>query len=180
MIYIPSENLASSLQATGRLEIILADANGTIKDHRNVKNTVTISGKRYIANRMKETGRVAEMSHMAIGTSVGGAGATDHQLGAESAAANHRVALTTAGGTVATFTVGNASGGNSVTYTATFPANVIATDVAVTEAGIFNYSTLTATGSLTTSQFMLCRTSFAVVNKLIADSLTINWTVTIN
>lgn len=179
MIYIPSQNF-DNLLATGRLEIILADANGNIKEHHDVKNTVTISGKRYIANRMKETGRVAEMSHMAIGTSAAGAGATDHQLGAESASTGHRVALTTAGGTVATFTVGNASGGNSVTYSATFPASGIATDVAVTEAGIFNYGTLTATGSLTTSQFMLCRTSFAVVNKLIADSLTINWTVTIN
>jgi|688.fasta_scaffold1195683_1 hypothetical protein len=176
MIFIPQE----SIPATGRLEIILVDAQGNIKDHRNVKNTVTISGKRYIANRMKETGRAPEMSHMALGTSVAGAGATDHQLGAESSAANHRVALATAGGTVASFVVGNASGGNTITYSANYPANGIATDVAVTEAGIFNYSTLTATGSLTTSQFMLCRTSFAVVNKLIADSLTINWTVTIN
>lgn len=162
MIYIPSDNLL----ATGQLEIIVVDAKGEIKDQRNVKNTVTISGKKYIANRMKETGRVAEMSHMAIGTGTSG---SDDNIQIESTATGHRVALTTAGGTVSN---------NSVTYTATFPANVIVANVAVTEAGIFNYATYAA--SPTVSQFMLCRTTFAVVNKLVADTLTINWTVTIN
>jgi hypothetical protein len=162
MIYIPSDILL----ATGQLEIIVVDAHGAVKDHRNVKNTVTISGKKYIANRMKTTGIVSEMSHMAIGTGTSG---SDDNIQTEPTAAGHRVALTTAGGTVSN---------NSVTYTATFPGSVIATNVAVTEAGIFNYATYTATPSA--SQFMLCRTAFAVVNKLVADTLTINWTVTIN
>lgn len=162
MIYIPSDKLL----ATGQLEIIVVDAQGKVKDQRNVKNTVTISGKKYIANRMKETGRVSEMSHMAIGTGTSG---SDDNIQTEATATGHRVALTTAGGTVSN---------NSVTYSATFAANVIATNVAVTEAGIFNYGTYAA--SPTAVQFMLCRTTFAVVNKLVADTLTINWTVTIN
>lgn len=166
MIYIPSDNLL----ATGQLEIIVTDATGQVKDHRNVKNTVTISGKKYIANRMKNTVGgftiADQMSHMAIGTGTSG---SDDNIQTESTAAGHRVALTTAGGTVSN---------NAVTYSATFPGNGIATNVAVTEAGIFNYGTYTATPSAL--QFMLCRTTFLVVNKLIADTLTINWTVTIN
>lgn len=166
MIYIQPEKLL----ATGQLEIVLSDANGCVKDHRNVKNTVTISGKNYIANRMKSTlgGHTiaGEMSHMAIGTGTSG---SNDNIQTESTAAGHRIALATAGGTVS---------GNAVTYSATFPGNVIATNVAVTEAGIFNYGTYAASPSAL--QFMLCRTTFLVVNKLIADTLTINWTVTIN
>ena len=158
------------LLATGKLEIILLDEVGRVKDHRNVKNTVTISGKKYIASRMKDTvgGHTIapQMSHMAIGTGTTG---TDDNIQTESTATGHRVALTTAGGTVTN---------NTVLYTATFAANVIVADVAVTEAGIFNYATKAT--SPTATQFMLCRTSFAVVNKLVADTLTINWTVTIN
>lgn len=166
MIYIPSDNLL----ATGQLEIIVTDATGQVKDHRNVKNTVTISGKKYIANRMKATSApftiADQMSHMAIGTGTSG---TDDNIQTESTAAGHRVALTVAGGTVSN---------NAVTYSATFPGNGITTNVAVTEAGIFNYGTYSS--SPTALQFMLCRTTFLVVNKLIADTLTINWTVTIN
>lgn len=195
MIYIPSDKLL----ATGQLEIIVTDANGRVKDHRNVKNTVTIVGKQYIANRMKETATghtiAGQMSHMAIGTGVGTGidnlqneirtGATDigtpgpgYAQGISSVGG--RVALQTAGGTVTS---------NSVTYSATFPGatntnppNIIA-NAPVTEAAIFNYPTYTASPIVTGPtplQFMLCRTSFAVVNKLVADTLTINWTVTIN
>lgn len=166
MILINPDNLL----ATGKLEIVLVDANGRVKDHRNVKNTVTISGKKYIASRMKDTVGgftiAPQMSHMAIGTGTAG---TDDNIQTEPTATGHRVALTTAGGTVTN---------NSVLYTATFAAGVISGNVAVTEAGIFNYGTYSATP--TANQFMLCRTTFAVVNKLQADTLTINWTVTIN
>lgn len=155
--------------ATGKLEIILLDDIGRVKDHKNVKNTVTISGKKYIASRMKDTGGgftiAPQMSHMAIGTGTTG---TDDNIQSEATGTGNRVALTTAGGTVTD---------NTVTYTATFNPNVLA-DIAVTEAGIFNYATKSLTP--TASQFMLCRTTFAVVNKLFADTLTINWTVTIN
>lgn len=159
--------------ATGQLEILLVDANGRVKEHKNVKNTVTISGKKYIASRMKDTvgGHTIapQMSHMALGTGTSG---TDDNLQTEATATGNRIALTVAGGTVTD---------NQVLYTATFPSSgptALTTNIAVTEAGIFNYATRATTPAA--NQFMLCRTTFAVVNKLVADTLTINWTVTIN
>lgn len=153
-----------SLIMTGSLDIILVDGNGELKDKRSVKNLILTVGKNYIANRMKETGRTTEMSHMAIGPSTTAAAVGDINLGAAELA---RVALATAGGTVVN---------NVVTYSATYAPGV--GTGAVTEAGIFNYGTYTASPS--GSQYMLCRTVFLVVNKAAADTLTINWNVTVN
>jgi uncharacterized protein (DUF697 family) len=71
-----------------------------------------------------------------------------------------RVALTTAGGSVASAVV---------TYAATFSPGT--GTGAIVEAGIFNDDT---TGDL------LCRTTFAVVNKGADDTMSITWTVTIS
>lgn len=158
-----------SLIMTGSLDIILVDANGELKDKRSVKNLILTVGKNYIANRMKETGRTTEMSHMAIGTSTTAAAVGDNNLGGSGSIASElaRNPLATAGGTVVN---------NVVTYSATFLPTV--GTGAITEAGIFNYGTATASPS--GSQYMLCRTVFLVVNKAAADTLTINWNVTVN
>jgi hypothetical protein len=58
---------------------------------------------------------------------------------------------------------------NIITYTATFPAGT--GTGALTEAGVFNNA-----GAGT----MLCRTTFAVVNKASADSMVITWAITIS
>lgn len=141
------------LKATGRLKIDVFNPDGTLKESREIDNLVVTVGKEFIASRMVGTA-ASVMSHMAVGTDGTAPVAGNTTLGAEAA----RVALTsgTASGAVATFI-------------ATFGAGT--GTGALTEAGIFN------AGSAGT---MLCRTTFAVVNKGASDAMTITWTVTIS
>lgn len=143
------------IKAIGKLDIIVASADGSIKDERHIDNLIVTVGKGFIASRMKDTTQAA-MSHMAIGTGTAAASAGDTTLGTESA----RVALTS---TTVT--------GNQIVYVATFGAGVPAALAAITEAGIFNAGT---------AGTMLNRAVFAAVNKDTTDIITITWTVTVN
>lgn len=120
---------------------------------REVPNLVVTAGKEFVASRMAGVSS-DEMSHMAIGTSSTSPAAADITLGTEAA----RVSLTST-------TVTNAN----VVYVATFAAGT--GTGAIVEAGLFN----AASGG-----DMLCRTTFAVVNKGANDSITITWTVTVS
>lgn len=146
-----------TIKTTGILNILLKDKNGLVKIDKTVNNLVVTVGKNAIASRLAGT-TVAVMSHMAVGSGAASPLAGDTTLGTEIAAS--RTALSVSGGTVTT---------NTVTYATTFGAGV--GTGAITEAGIFN---------ATTSGTMLCRTSFAVVNKDVSDTLTISWAVTIS
>ena len=64
---------------------------------------------------------------------------------------------------------GSSVSGNSITYTATFPAGY--GDGSITEAGIFNASV---------AGTMLCRTVFPVVNKQAGDTIAVTWKVTVS
>lgn len=119
---------------------------------QEIPNLVVTAGKNFIASRM--TGTTTTMSHMSIGSSSAAAAVGDTALGAELG----RVALSSSSTTNAV-----------TTYSATFPSGT--GTGAVVEAGIFN------AGSLGT---MLCRTTFAVVNKGANDTLTITWQITIS
>ena len=141
------------LKATGKLDIILKDSDGNIKQELHVPNLVVTVGKNFIASRMVGTSSPV-MSHMAIGTNATAPVSANTTLGTEVA----RVALSSATATA-----------NTVSYSATFPAGT--GTGAITEAGIFNAAS---------SGTLLCRTTFAVVNKSASDVLTINWNVTIN
>jgi hypothetical protein len=94
------------------------------------------------------------MSHMSVGTTSTTPTLSDTALGSE--VSGSRVALTS---TVVS--------GSNVTYTATFNPGV--GTGALVESGIFNAAS---------SGTMLCRTTFAVINKNAADTLTISWTTT--
>lgn len=137
----------------GALKIVLADAQGNIKDEREVPNLVVTVGKNFIASRMIGT-TDAVMSHMAIGTST-------------TAAAVGQTALVTEVGRVAL--TSNVRTNNAIAYVATFPAGT--GTGAITEAGILNASS---------SGTLLCRTVFSVINKGAADTLGVTWTVTVN
>jgi hypothetical protein len=145
-----------NVKMTGRLQVVLRNPDGSVKESYDIPNVVTTAGKEYIAERMKETGRPNEMSHMAVGegttTAAVGNTALENEL--------TRISLFVAGGTVSD---------NSVVYEATFAAGV--GTGAITEAGIFNAAS---------SGTMLCRTVFPVINKGTSDTLGITWTVTIN
>lgn len=119
---------------------------------REIPNLVVTVGKNFIASRM--TGSTSTMSHMAIGSNNTAAAIADSALGGELG----RVAVSSASTT-----------GAVTTYSATFPAGT--GTGAVVEAGIFNAA---SAGS------MLCRTTFAVVNKGANDTLTITWQITIS
>jgi hypothetical protein len=150
-------NTLESLKVKGRLNIVLRDKDGNVKDEREVDNLVVSSGLAYIISRMVGTSK-AVMSHMGLGsgTTAAAAGQTDlvSVLGSREALDSSTIAGTDNEKVVygASFEPGDATG-------------------AVTEAGIFNAST---------AGDMLCRTVFPVVNKGADDALTVTWTITLS
>jgi hypothetical protein len=144
--------LQDKMNARGRLSIIVKDADGNVKDIREVENLVVDTGLDFIASRMGGASSDV-MSHMAIGTgtTAAAAGNTDVET-----VVGSRVSLTSA-------TVTD----NTIVYVGDFSS----TSGAITEAGVFNAAT---------SGTMLCRTVFSAINLTTADSLTITWTITIS
>lgn len=143
-----------NFKVTGELHIVLRDEFGNIKQEQIVPNLVVTAGKVLIALRLSGGGTAP--SHMGIGSGSTAPGASDTALGTE---------LSTGARPSMTITPST----NTVTYVGVFAPGV--GTGAVTEAAIFNAA---ATGT------MLCRTTFGVVTKAAADTLTINWTVTVN
>jgi hypothetical protein len=146
--------IIDNMKAKGRLSIVLKDADGNIKDQREVDNLVVTAGLGYIASRMKDATATA-MSHMALGSGTTAAAAGDTDL--ESVLGSREALDST--------TVTD----NTVQYISSFEAGD--GTGAVTEAGIFNAST---------AGTMLCRTVFDVVNKGANDTLSITWTISIS
>lgn len=142
-----------TLQMLGRLKIEVFDAQGQVKEVKEIPNLVVTTGKDFIASRMKDTTNGA-MSHMAVGTDDTPAAAGQTAAVAELA----RVALTS---TTVT--------GSTVTYVASFPPGT--GTGGLVEAAILNAGT---------AGIMLCRTTFSVINKGARDSMTITWTVTVS
>lgn len=158
-------NNSSLLQAKGTLELKLLDQFGKVIENRTHNNLVVTGGLGFITSRMAGTAN-AIMSCMAIGTGSTAAAAAQQNLITESAR--------TAGldsTTISTTTVTN----DTIQYVATFGIGV--GTAAITEAGIFNYTTYTASPSA--SQIMLCRTVFSVINKGANDTLVITWKISL-
>jgi len=142
-----------SLKFAGRLNIVLADKDGNIKEQREETNLVVDTGLNFITERMKE-GVVNVMSHMGVGSDSTAPSAGDTDLGS---LLGSREAIDS------TVVVDN-----TIQYSSTFEAGD--GTGAITEAGIFNAAT---------SGTMLCRTTFDVVNKQADDTMTITWTITL-
>lgn len=145
-----------NLKLMGQVNMVLTDADGNVKDQREIKNLVVNSGLAYIISRMVGTAKDV-MSHMALGSGTTAAAGTQTDL-VSILGAREALDSTTVTGTL----------NEKVQYTASFEAGD-ATG-AITEAGIFN----AATGG-----DMLCRTTFPVVNKQADDTLAITWTITV-
>ena len=143
----------SEIKATGRLSVVLKDADGNLKEQRDIDNLVVTSGLGYIASRMKDATDTA-MGYMAIGTGTTAAAAGDTTLGTEL----DRNALTSTSVT-----------SNQIEYVASWSAGD--GTGAVTEAGLFNAAS---------AGDMLARTVFDVVNKAANDTLSITWTITLS
>lgn len=158
-----------SLNAKGIVNIKLMGPDGTLIEERTVPNLVVTNGTNHIAARVAgiagSQGATGVMTAMAIGAT-----------GTTPAAGNTTLWMEVArvrGGVGATGIFSTSVNNNAITYTGTFPAGVPAGATGIQEAGIFNGSTGFNTGD------MLCRTTFAPINKGTSDSLVITWTVTI-
>lgn len=147
-------NGLENLKVKGRLNIVLKNSAGEVKDTREVDNLVVNTGLAFITSRMGGTSD-AVMSHMAIGSGTTAAAAGDTDL--ESILGSREALDSTTPST------------NTIVYVASFEAGE--GTGAVTEAGIFNAST---------AGTMLCRTVFSVVNKGADDTMTITWTITLS
>tara|TARA_Y100000289_G_C3881910_1_gene129171 strand:+ start:340 stop:804 length:465 start_codon:yes stop_codon:yes gene_type:complete len=153
--------VSESLKMKGHLKIKL---NGeTVRD---VPNKVVFAGKAWVAQRIGATSQPNAMSKMGVGTGTVEPADNDSALGSEVGAGSRPNVQTETD-------TGNpqALDNRQITYTATFPSGATTHDGALTEAGIFN----AASGGT-----MLCRTTFAAVNKTENDSLTIEWVITIS
>ena len=142
------------ITVTGKLNVILVDQMGLVKEEHEFDNLVVTAGKGYIASRMKDASATA-MTHMALGTNSQAAAAGQTALGAQ---AGSREALDST--TVTS---------NAVVYVASFEAGDATGNIV--EAGLFNASS---------GGTMLCRTVFGSVAKQADDSMTVTWTVTIS
>jgi hypothetical protein len=147
---------------------------GELIDTRFQSNLVTVVGKQWIGQRMKDASIPAQMSHMALGGSL-----TPGAL-AITSIADTDTTLTTTGayaqrGIIGLTTAGGTGAGATITYNATFPTTQAANS-AIVEAAIYNTS---GTPGSTVATCMLCKTNFQVVNKGANDTIAITWTVTI-
>jgi hypothetical protein len=132
------------------MHLELRDEFGNLKEERYVHNTVTTAGKNGIMDQILAVPTLVKMGWMAVGT--GTPAAT--LLGAEVA----RVAFTS-----------KLRAANVITVIGDFPAGT--GTGALTEAGTFDVVTANTIN-------MWMSASFAVINKLAADSLSITWTLT--
>lgn len=144
-----------NLNTLGELRLVLRNEKGEVKKDITVPNIITTAGKTHIASRMQNASATA-MSHMELGTGTTSPAAGDTTL--ETIVSGSRQSLTS--WTAST---------NTITAACTFAASV--GTGALTEAGILNAS---SGGTL------LARTTFSVINKAAADSLTVSWTITIS
>lgn len=143
--------LNEALQIYGKLSIVKTDKDGNTTT-TEVPNLVVSTGKTVIAARLAGN-TAAVMATMGIGVGTTPASASDTALGSQVWLNN----LATAGGTPSA---------NTVVYSATFNPSQPGTSQAITEAAVFN-----------SSNVMLCRTVFPVINKQTTDTITISWTV---
>ncbi len=144
--------LRDEITITGKLNVVLVDEMGLVKEEHDFDNLVVTTGRNYIVSRMKDATATA-MTHMAIGTNSTAAALANTALGAE---IDRR-----------TLTSTNVST-NTITYAATFAAGQ--GTGALTEAALLNASS---------GGTMLCRTVFPVINKGASDTLSVSWVVTV-
>jgi len=143
-----------NIKLRGDVAIVLRNANGEVKEKREIKNLVVTTGLEFICSRMAGTS-AGVMSHLGLGSSTAAAAAGNTDLGS---ILGSREALDS-----------STASANTIQYVASFEAGD-ATG-AVTEAGIFN----AATGGT-----MLCRTVFPVVNKSSDDTMSVTWLLTLS
>lgn len=152
------------LKITGKLRIEVHGPDGKLKDFREINNLVVNTGLTHVRGLMQGAAPTA-MTFMGVGSGTTSPSATDTALETEitTGLSGTRVSITR-----------TTSGSYATTYTAAWTAGQ-ATNGAITEAGIFNASSLPPP-----SGTMLSRSTFTAIPKAAGDSLTINWTITVS
>ena len=137
----------------GEFEVFLYDKSGKLKAYRKVKNLTVNSGFKAVCDMMGQGG-VQPFNYCAIGTGTAAPTASDTTLGSETARVQGTYTRTadTVWKNEASFGAGVGTG-------------------AITESGLFNASS---------GGTMLCRQTFAVINKGDADTLVVTWQYTLS
>lgn len=143
------------IKASGKVEIELVKADGSV-ERDVIDNLIVTVGRAHIADQLADKGE-AVMSHMAIGTGTNTQVIGDTALQTEL----HRKAFTSK-------VQGAGADANKIIYITNWAAGE--GTGAITEAGIFNAAS---------AGVLLARTTFAVKNKGVSDSLSIQWTVSV-
>ena len=135
----------------------LFDAQGFLKDRREVHNTVTTLAHKMAADQLLASPTLVTPGWMEVGTGSGGTSASSTLV---TYIAGSRTALDS-----------KTRGANAIiTMVCTFAAGV--GTGAITEAGTFNVVTQNTTDLITYADF-------SVINKAAADSLVVTWTLTL-
>ena len=145
----------------GRVKIELTDVDGNVKDSIEFDNTFMAVGDAHVADQLAATPGETAMGYMSVGTG-------DTAFTVSSTTLNSELDRNALAAGYPEQQAGAAD--NDVVYKAAWAAGD--GTGAITEAGIFNSSVADA-GS------MLAASTFSVINKGAADTLTITWTVTV-
>ena len=147
-------NINQGIKLSGHIKFELKDAQGNVKDVRDIQNVVVTVGKTYLADWLTQaTQSDFFMQYIALGTGTSAAMASDTALETE----------------LPTRVVGTLTSVLNVWQNqASFGPGV--NTGAITEAGIFSESV---------AGTMLARQVFAVVNKAAGDTLTVTWQITL-
>jgi len=139
----------------GHITIKLYDANGVLKEHRDINNVVVTVGKAFLAAWLTQSTQSDYfMRYVGLGTGASAASASDTSLQTE----------------LSTRSAGNLTNSTNVWQNqATFGPGV--DTGAITEAGLFSASS---------AGTMMARQVFAVVNKGASDSLQLTWQITLS
>lgn len=140
---------------TGEFEVFLYDSEKKLKAYRHVKNLTVNIGFRTVCDMMGSGGQEA-FKACAIGTGTNAPASGDTLLAAETARVlgGYTRTADTIWKNDATFGAGVGTG-------------------SITESGLFN-------STVASSETMLCRQTFAVVNKGADDTLVVTWQYTLS
>lgn len=147
--------MKDTLKVTGHINFKLYDANGSLKDERDINNLVVTAGKNYLAAWLATaTQSDYFMKYVGLGEGVTAAQATDTDL--ETPLASRVIGAIT-------------SSTNVLQNIASFGPGV--NTGAITEAGLF---------SAASSGTLFARQVFGVITKSAGDTLQVTWQITIS
>jgi len=146
------KGLLEGIDINANMKVELFGQDGSLKEIREVHNTVTNAGKYGVIDQILGTPTLAKAGWMEVGEGTGGTTKLNDYVAGSRTALDSKARLNAVVTMICTFAAGVGTG-------------------ALTEAGVFDVVT-----EDTINMWMYAE--FATVNKLIGDSLVITWTLT--